>query len=184
MKAAFIRAARALGGAVEARECFRRAVFNLLSTNRDDHGRNHAFLYNETDRAWTLSPAYDMNPNVATVLIALTWLGSPSIPARFEQVIKLAEAGGIAPRAAKSIYEEVEAATIGGWRAAAKYAGVPADITTIWEKEMQAQTRQLRADAKPKHRVTDEPPPKTPKTPEERRAAGAAQGMGRKPSAR
>lgn len=200
----FIRAARTLGGDEEARECFRRAVFNLLSTNRDDHGRNHAFLYNETDRAWTLSPAYDMNPNVATVLIALTWLGSLSIPARFEQIIKLAEVGGIAPRVAKSIYEEVEAATIGGWRSAAKYAGVPADITAIWEKEMQVQTRQLRADAKPKPvndknlperkggkpaaeaqegnpLVNDVPPPKTD---EEKRAERQARGEEEKPSAR
>ncbi len=143
----FIRLSRALGGAEEARECFRRAVFNLLTTNRDDHGRNHAFLYNETDRTWMLSPAYDMNPNVATVLIALTWLGSVEIPTRFDQILKLAELGGIDRRAAKSIYAQVEDATIGGWRAAAKYAGVPESITGIWEKEMLVQTRRLREDA-------------------------------------
>ncbi|OAM89637.1 type II toxin-antitoxin system HipA family toxin [Termitidicoccus mucosus] len=140
----FIRLSRALGGAEEARECFRRAVFNLLATNRDDHGRNHAFLYNEADRIWTLSPAYDMNPNVATVLIALTWLGSAEIPTRFEQILKLAELGGIDRHAAKSIYDQVEAATIGGWREAAKYAGVPENITAIWEKEILFQTHQLR----------------------------------------
>lgn len=144
----FIRSARALGGAEEARECFRRAVFNLLTTNRDDHGRNHAFLYNEADRTWTLSPAYDLNPNVATVLIALTWLGSAEIPARFDQLIKLAEIGGIGARMAKSIYEEVEAATIGGWRAASRYADVPGEISAIWGKEMLQQTKSLRDDAR------------------------------------
>jgi serine/threonine-protein kinase HipA len=144
----FIRLSRALGGAGEARECFRRAVFNLLATNRDDHGRNHAFLYDETGRAWTLSPAYDMNPNVATVLIALTWLGSAEIPVRFDQILKLAELGGIDRRAARSIYEQVEEAAIGGWRPAAKHAGVPENITAIWEKEMLFQTRRLREDAR------------------------------------
>jgi serine/threonine-protein kinase HipA len=144
----FIRSARALGGAEEARECFRRAVFNLLTTNRDDPGRNHAFLYHEVDRTWTLSPAYDLNPNVATVLIALTWLGSAEIPARFDQLIKLAEIGGIAARMAKSIYEEVEAATLGGWQAAARYADVPENIAAIWEKEMLQQTKSLRDDAR------------------------------------
>jgi serine/threonine-protein kinase HipA len=143
----FIRSARTLGGAEEARECFRRAVFNLLTTNRDDHGRNHAFLYNETDRTWTLSPVYDLNPSVANVLIALTWLGSAEIPVRFEQVTKLAEIGGIPAHAARSIYDEVEAATFGGWRDAAAYAGVPTEIAGIWEKEMMQQTKLLREDA-------------------------------------
>jgi serine/threonine-protein kinase HipA len=144
----FIRSARTLGGAEEARECFRRAVFNLLTTNRDDHGRNHAFLYNETERTWTLSPAYDLNPNVANVLIALTWLGSPEIPTRFEQLTRLAEIGGIPARAARTIYGEVEAAALGGWNAAAAYAGVPEKITRIWEKEMIQQTKPLRDDAR------------------------------------
>jgi serine/threonine-protein kinase HipA len=143
----FIRLARALGGIGEARECFRRAVFNLLTTNRDDHGRNHAFLYHEADRTWTLSPAYDLNPNVANVLIALTWLGRAEIPTRFDQLTQLAEIGGITPRSAKSIYEEVEAATLGGWRAVAARAGVPENIAGRWEKEMIQQTKLLREDA-------------------------------------
>jgi serine/threonine-protein kinase HipA len=143
----FIRSARTLGGAEEARECFRRAVFNLLTTNRDDHGRNHAFLYNEADRTWALSPAYDLNPNVSNVLIALTWLGSAEIPVRFEQLTKLAEIGGIPAQAARSIYDEVETATLGGWRDVAAYAGVPTAIAGIWEREMMQQTKLLREDA-------------------------------------
>jgi serine/threonine-protein kinase HipA len=91
--------------------------------------------------------AYDMNPNVATVLIALTWLGSAAVPTRFEQLPNLAELGGITPRVAKSICKQVESATINVWRSAAKYAGVPKDITAILEKDMLRQTKQLRADA-------------------------------------
>ena len=65
-----------------------------------------------------------------------------------EQLTKLAEIGGIAPRAAKSIYEEVESATLGGWRDAAAYAGVPEKIAGIWEKEIIQQTRLLRESAR------------------------------------
>lgn len=36
---------------------YRRAVFNVLARNDDDHGRNHGFLYTGE---WTLSPAYDV----------------------------------------------------------------------------------------------------------------------------
>ena len=40
-------------------EVFRRAVFNLLAANDDDHGRNHAFLM-DSDGNWALSPAFDL----------------------------------------------------------------------------------------------------------------------------
>lgn len=39
---------------------WRRAVFNALISNTDDHLRNHAFLH--APDGWTLSPAYDLNP--------------------------------------------------------------------------------------------------------------------------
>jgi serine/threonine-protein kinase HipA len=41
------------------RECFRRALFNWLAHNRDDHGKNFAFLMRR-DGTWDLSPAYDL----------------------------------------------------------------------------------------------------------------------------
>ena len=143
----FMRLSRRLGGASEAAECFRRAVFNLLSTNRDDHGRNHAFLYDETDRSWTLAPAFDLNPNVANVLIALTWLGSNQLPTQFSSILRLAEIGGVSAKAAREIYDQVEAATLGGWRKAAGHAGVPQPMIDYWGKEMLQQTQALRADA-------------------------------------
>jgi serine/threonine-protein kinase HipA len=40
-------------------EVFRRAVFNFLAANDDDHGRNHAFLMDASGE-WTLSPAFDL----------------------------------------------------------------------------------------------------------------------------
>ncbi|GAB7140775.1 type II toxin-antitoxin system HipA family toxin [Deferribacterales bacterium RsTz2092] len=44
----------------DAKELFRRMVFNALISNTDDHPRNHAFI--AKDR-WRLSPAYDLTPN-------------------------------------------------------------------------------------------------------------------------
>lgn len=45
---------------------FRRAVFNVVARNQDDHTKNIAFLMSQTGK-WTLSPAFDMtysyNPN-------------------------------------------------------------------------------------------------------------------------
>ena len=42
-------------------QLFRRAIFNVLVGNRDDHLRNHGFLRAPT--GWTLAPAFDVNPN-------------------------------------------------------------------------------------------------------------------------
>lgn len=47
--------------AVELRELWRRLVFSLLTSNYDDHLRNHGFLMRAPGR-WALSPAYDLNP--------------------------------------------------------------------------------------------------------------------------
>src|SRR5688572_6157602 len=120
-----MRLSRRLGGAPGALECYRRAVFNLLAANRDDHGRNHVFRYNEKSRLWALAPAFDLTPSVFTSLVGLAWLGSMVIPRSFDSLLRLAEIGGISPTTAREVYEQVEAATLGGWRAAAKQAGVP-----------------------------------------------------------
>ncbi|MCE1164837.1 MAG: type II toxin-antitoxin system HipA family toxin [Bacteroidetes bacterium] len=42
-------------------EIWKRIVFNICVKNTDDHLRNHGFLLTPT--GWTLSPAYDVNPN-------------------------------------------------------------------------------------------------------------------------
>jgi serine/threonine-protein kinase HipA len=150
----FIRLTRNLCGAGEATECFRRAVFNLLSTNRDDHGRNHAFLYDERHRKWSLSPAYDLNPNVANVLIGLSWLGGAQIPEKFDKIMRLAEIGGISPSKARTIYDQVEEAVIAGWPRFAAKAGVPLPMIEYWQREMMVQTAALRKDAEHKpHRA-------------------------------
>jgi serine/threonine-protein kinase HipA len=40
-------------------EAFRRACFNIVAVNQDDHVKNLAFLMDETGR-WTLAPAFDL----------------------------------------------------------------------------------------------------------------------------
>lgn len=43
----------------DARQLFKRMVFNLVARNHDDHSKNFAFLLNETNQ-WSLAPAYDL----------------------------------------------------------------------------------------------------------------------------
>ncbi len=44
----------------DVEEMFRRMVFNVLTHNRDDHVKNHAFLMDHHG-TWRLSPAYDLS---------------------------------------------------------------------------------------------------------------------------
>jgi len=43
----------------EVEEMIRRMVFNVVAHNRDDHAKQHAFVYG-VDRQWHLAPAYDL----------------------------------------------------------------------------------------------------------------------------
>lgn len=43
------------------RELYRRLIFTILVSNKDDHLQNHGFLYAGAHR-WALSPVFDVNP--------------------------------------------------------------------------------------------------------------------------
>jgi serine/threonine-protein kinase HipA len=144
----FMRLTRTLCSQVDAVECFRRTIFNLLALNRDDHGRNHAFVYDDVSRQWSLSPAYDLNPSVANVLISLSWFESDVIPKRFSEIVRYAELGGISRSHARDIFCEVEDA-VNQWPKIAAQYGVPKGTADIWAKEIAAQTKELRADVNP-----------------------------------
>lgn len=45
-------------------ELWRRIAFGILTSNTDDHLRNHGFLHVRAS-AWNLSPAFDLNPDPA-----------------------------------------------------------------------------------------------------------------------
>ena len=52
----------------DLQELFRRIVFSICISNTDDHLRNHGFIL--TQGGWTLSPAYDINPNPKGLLFS------------------------------------------------------------------------------------------------------------------
>ena len=44
----------------DLKEMYRRMCFNVFAHNRDDHSKNFSYLYDEKNRKWRLSPAYDL----------------------------------------------------------------------------------------------------------------------------
>ncbi len=64
--------------AYDLREMFRRVLFNVATANRDDHLRNHGFIW--TPDGWRPAPAYDMNPSTSKDEHVLTLDGDSPIP--------------------------------------------------------------------------------------------------------
>lgn len=61
-------------------EAYRRMCFNVLYGNKDDHGKNFAFLYNELKGGYELSPMYDITKTIDKLEHEMTVLskGNPS----------------------------------------------------------------------------------------------------------
>ena len=63
----------------DARQVWRRLVFNLLITNIDDDLHNMGFLHVEGD-FWRLAPAFDLNPFPDKTRESKTWLSEDDGP--------------------------------------------------------------------------------------------------------
>jgi serine/threonine-protein kinase HipA len=103
----------------DAKELWRRVVFNILVSNTDDHLRNHAFL--KGAQGWHLSPAYDMNPcpvDVRPRVHALA-IDETDPTASIETALAVAIRFGLSANEARTIAGEVRTA-VANWRAVAK----------------------------------------------------------------
>lgn len=112
----------------EARQMFRRMVFNVMIRNQDDHTKNISFLMEE-DGKWHLSPAYDMgyayNPNGGW-----TATHQMSINGKYDDITRndlLTFASQNNIKDATSIIDEVCEAT-SHWWSIAKDCGVPDSV--------------------------------------------------------
>ncbi len=107
-------------------ELYRRAVFNIVTRNQDDHTKNISFLMNRRG-VWALSPAYDVtyayNPDGAwTSRHQMTFNGKRNgfTP---EDLRAAAEAADVKPRRARDILGQIREATA-RWDVFAGDAGV------------------------------------------------------------
>lgn len=107
----------------DARELWRRLVFNHLVTNVDDHLHNIGFLY-EGDNKWSLSPAFDLNPFPDKDRESKTWLSEDTGPiTSVEQLMSQASRFELDAKQAEEVLAEV-ASAVDQWRAVAVSAAV------------------------------------------------------------
>ena len=119
---------RELGmGLEEAKQQYRRAVFNVAARNQDDHVKNIAFLMDRSGR-WRLSPAYDVtysyNPvDGWTKSHQMSLAGKRKDFVR-DDLFRSARVSGVPLPAARKIVDEVLSA-VANWPQYAAEAGLP-----------------------------------------------------------
>ena len=102
-------------------ELWMRVVFNIAVSNTDDHLRNHGFLL--TERGWTLSPQYDVNPSIYGNTLSLN-VNADDNSAVFELAHETAEYYGISNSDAKNKVAEISSTVHRNWRELAAYYGL------------------------------------------------------------
>jgi putative ABC transport system permease protein len=121
-------------------QLYRRIVFSILTSNVDDHLRNHAFLRRRTD--WVLSPAYDLNPDPKTTGFLSTAVDFDDPSADIDLALSAADYFRLSRADARGIVAEVELATR-GWAAAARALGLPGDEVDLMGQAFETEQRQV-----------------------------------------
>jgi serine/threonine-protein kinase HipA len=94
-----------------------------LISNTDDHLRNHGFLRTST-AGWSLSPAFDLNPNPeGTNKHLATAIDENNTRASLATALEVADSFRVSDEQAREIVAEVSDATA-RWREVARAAGL------------------------------------------------------------
>jgi serine/threonine-protein kinase HipA len=133
----------------DLRELWRRIVFTILISNTDDHLRNHGFLRKST-AGWSLSPAFDLNPNPeggggGGAKQLTTAIDEHDTRASIATALEVAGLFRVPPAQARAIVAEVLAATE-RWRDVARARGLGAQqiarLEPAFEHEQSAAARE------------------------------------------
>jgi serine/threonine-protein kinase HipA len=116
----------------DARQLWRRLVFNHLITNVDDHLQNLGFLY-AGNGLWRLAPGFDLNPFPDKDRESKTWLSEDTGPiTSIEVLLEKAAHFYLAEPEALVVLAEVLAA-VTGWRAVATSTDVGLSAAEVEE---------------------------------------------------
>ncbi len=114
---------RSSDAVADLRELWRRIVFTVLISNTDDHLRNHGFLRTST-AGWSLSPAFDLNPNPEGEAKQLaTAIDETNAQASLATALDVADLFRLSETQAREIVGEISNATA-RWRDVARATGL------------------------------------------------------------
>ncbi len=107
---------------VELKQLWRRIIFNVMTSNTDDHLRNHGFLKTKGD-SWSLSPVFDLNPNPGANRFQATAIDYKDSTASLELCFSVIDYFRIKKPEALKIFSQV-AKAINHWREVAHIHGI------------------------------------------------------------
>lgn len=124
----------------QALEAFRRAAFNVLACNRDDHAHNFAYLMDDHGE-WTMSPAFDLTPSSDPGGYHHTSIMGEALKPTRSHLLALAKSAALSASVAEAALGKVERA-VDAFAATAKDVGV----TSAPSKKVQQRIEEVRRD--------------------------------------
>ncbi len=96
----------------ELEEMYRRMCFNVYAHNRDDHSKNFSYLYNEKEKRWVLSPAYDLTYSNSIGGEHATCVNGNGRAPGIKDLLEVGVRAGIPENKARQIAENIEETVI------------------------------------------------------------------------
>ncbi len=113
-------------------ELWRRIVFTILVSNKEDHLKNHGFIYVGGDR-WRLSPAFDINPSPSRHRVLETGIiQGESFDASLDIALEACEFFDLAPADARQLASQMAETIANNWKQALRAEGASADEVRIY----------------------------------------------------
>jgi serine/threonine-protein kinase HipA len=136
---------RSPAATAELRQLWRRMAFSILISNTDDHLRNHGFLHEHAE-SWSLSPAFDLNPNPEPGLKELsTTIDFDNSRASVETLLSVADFFRLNASDALDILAEVTRAAANWRRVAESHGLTQRDLNEMEPAFEHAEAGQARA---------------------------------------
>ena len=89
-------------------EMYRRMVFNVLIDNQDDHAKNFSFIFDEQNKTYRLSPAYDLTPSKTYYLEHTTSINGKGKDITIDDLLAVASKNKIEIKKAKELIESIK----------------------------------------------------------------------------
>lgn len=115
------------------RELYRRLIFTILVSNKDDHLKNHGFLYVGAGH-WRLSPAFDVNPAPdRNPYLETAILEGGTHDRSISLALEACEFFEIPEAEARETIRAIAHHVVNGWREALRQAGVSGTLARHYE---------------------------------------------------